>query len=239
MDLSARRAGTPIAIGRRLGIAAVVVGMLAGCTVSEGRESDPLPDGEPTGDASAAPDARTTAGDGVLQARSSGGTEITLLRLRPEAGPLVAGPTRWRIETSGAPRNRPPTVDLVSPEMPMHGIVRFTASAAEDGAWEVDTPIPMEGRWVLYVNLDEGADAAEFALDVAPGDGGGHDHGEHGAMEADLPTKTPMHHRAGSDLDRSDPTAGDRSGDSGRTPEQRSPGIDPGPIHIEQESSDA
>ena len=36
----------------------------------------------------------------------------------------------------------------------------------------------MEGYWELYVNLDYGADAAVFALDVAPGDqGSSHGHG--------------------------------------------------------------
>ncbi len=64
----------------------------------------------------------------------------------------------------------PRSLDLVSPEMPIHGLVR---REVVDG-W-VDIDLPMEGRWTVYVNLDEaGATTSEFRFDVPSGEAGGH-----------------------------------------------------------------
>lgn len=165
-----------------LAVLALTVAGISGCTVSDASGGRAVEDGAvaeaPGMDA---PDAKTPhptreqPGLGASRSRTPGGVEVVLRRADPATGPLEAGPVRWTIETSASPE-RPPTVDLVSPEMPMHGIMRYTASASDDGAWEVEVPIPMEGRWMLYVNLDDGAEAAEFTLDVAPGAGGAHDH---------------------------------------------------------------
>ncbi len=58
------------------------------------------------------------------------------------------------------------SADLVSPSMPSHGITRYAAVPAEDGSYLVETEIPMQGDWVLYVNLDDGGDSAEFPFEV-------------------------------------------------------------------------
>lgn len=101
----------------------------------------------------------------ALNARSPSGT---LVRLRPEEVPLRAGTNRFQVALEGSrPADRPVTVDLVSPTMPTHGIARYAAAPAGE-AYSVEVTIPMEGRWLLYVNLDHGDDAAAFDLDVAP-----------------------------------------------------------------------
>jgi len=66
----------------------------------------------------------------------------------------------------------PVSLDLVSPTMPMHGLVRYPIA---DGLAEID--LPMEGQWAIYVNLDDAGQAsAEFLFDVPPGESGGHQH---------------------------------------------------------------
>jgi len=69
-------------------------------------------------------------------------------------------------------RSTPVSIDIVSPEMPMHGLVRIPVT---DG--EARVQIPMDGEWAIYVNLDaDGAVSAEFLFDVSPGDAGGDAH---------------------------------------------------------------
>jgi hypothetical protein len=110
-----------------------------------------------------------------LAACAPGGT---LLRLHLPV-PLEPGPHRLRLELPVGMNPAALTADLVSPSMPMHGIVRV-ALEVEDGSAGAVVPldIPMEGEWALYVNVDGiGADAAEFLFDVAPGpDGPTHNH---------------------------------------------------------------
>jgi hypothetical protein len=61
------------------------------------------------------------------------------------------------------------SVDVVSPAMPMHGLVRIPVTEGE-----ARIQIPMDGAWALYVNLDDtGAASAEFLFEVSAGDAGG------------------------------------------------------------------
>ncbi|MEE9470538.1 MAG: hypothetical protein V3W32_02395, partial [Gemmatimonadota bacterium] len=83
--------------------------------------------------------------------------------------PVRLGPLSLNIAIrSDSPEPLPVSVDLVSPEMPMHGIRRFDAEAISPTEYTVNLEIPMEGRWLLYVNLDAGVNAASFELDVPP-----------------------------------------------------------------------
>jgi hypothetical protein len=66
-------------------------------------------------------------------------------------------------------------VDLVAPDMPMHGITRFDAEAISADEYLVEMELPMEGRWLVYVNLDIGVNAASFEVDVPPSDVGSHE----------------------------------------------------------------
>lgn len=92
----------------------------------------------------------TSDGQSVL-VRSSAAPSAGLNRLVIEVG------------TDGSP---PRSVDVVAPQMPMHGVVRRIVEW--DGEhWSVQVEIPMPGEWVLYVNFDEGSDAAAFPFVVA------------------------------------------------------------------------
>jgi len=86
--------------------------------------------------------------------------------------PLTAGATRFRITIEDGSGDITPTADLVSPTMPVHGISRYPLRPGDTpDHWVLELEIPMEGRWTLYVNLDDGADAAPFEFDVAAADG--------------------------------------------------------------------
>jgi len=140
---------------------------LAACSTGDAGET---PASSADGQAEREPAATTP---GTWTATSPRGTGVTL---RAEPTPLTAGPVRFEILSPHAP-DGPLTVDLVSPSMPMHGIRRHEAVALENGAWVVEVETPMEGSWALYVNLDHGADAAEFLFEAAPGEeGSGHHH---------------------------------------------------------------
>ncbi len=70
------------------------------------------------------------------------------------------------------------TVDLVSPDMPMHGITRFDSEALSPEEYTVEMDVPMEGRWLVYVNLDIGVNAASFEFRIPEsGEDGRHEHG--------------------------------------------------------------
>lgn len=110
-------------------------------------------------------------GEGPWTATATGGANVTL---SSGNAPFISGSVDLEISVHVPDGHATPkSVDLISPTMPVHGIVRYGVS---DGVATID--IPMEGRWALYVNLDEsGSDSAEFLFDVAPGEGGGHAHG--------------------------------------------------------------
>jgi hypothetical protein len=59
------------------------------------------------------------------------------------------------------------SADLVSPSMPSHGIRRLPALLLGPDVFLVDGEAPMAGDWVLYVNFDEGSDAAEFPFSIS------------------------------------------------------------------------
>lgn len=107
----------------------------------------------------------------TLRASSSGGTAVTLAL--PD-GPVQSGPVKlvFEVDRSGA---APISVDLVSPTMPIHGVVRSPVEPMGAGRYGSTVDVPMEGRWAVYVNLDEtGLDAAQFAFDVGPESDGSH-----------------------------------------------------------------
>ena len=104
---------------------------------------------------------------------STSGTTVTL---SVDAVPVRLGQVLLDVTLDDAPAEALPlSVDLASPEMPMHGVARFEAEALSPGRYQAVVDIPMAGYWQVYVNLDYGADAAVFEFDVAaPEDGDGH-----------------------------------------------------------------
>lgn len=124
--------------------------------------------GEPDGGRGAA------AGDAVAPAAWTGRSPSgAVVRVRPERFPLQPGPVRFHVTVDSAAGPLQLSADLVSPGMPVHGITRFSATRAADGGYDVVAEIPMAGRWMLYVNLDDGDDAVPFELDVGPADSAG------------------------------------------------------------------
>jgi hypothetical protein len=104
--------------------------------------------------------------DHLWTATSSGGTEVALAWAASEAR---VGAVRLELSIARGPASRIVSVDLVSPTMPMHGVVRVPVGRSDDGRWVAELDIPMEGRWAVFVNLDDdGADTAEFRFDVPP-----------------------------------------------------------------------
>ena len=145
---------------------------LAACTAGEANT---------TSDSSVAADvAAAVSGDapanaleafGPWMAESTGGSHVTLSVATDR---LAVGPQSVEISVHSPDGAAAPySVDLVSPSMPMHGVVRYPVAEGQ-----VELTIPMEGDWAVYVNLDgTGDDTAEFVFQVAPDGEGGHQHG--------------------------------------------------------------
>lgn len=118
------------------------------------------------------------SGAGPWSATSASGVRVTVAFPR---APILPGPVRVAVavdDPAGSATAR--SLDLVSPTMPAHGVLRYPVV---DGGAGIE--IPMEGSWAIYVNLDEdGVDTAEFLFDVAAGPGGGH---QHGGMDMAVP----------------------------------------------------
>lgn len=161
-----------ITSGRRWAAMAGAIA-LGACAVGDAQEAEPA-DATATAAVTAARAPAALEGAGPWMAASTGGAHVTLSAAR---APLVEGPQRLGIEVHAALDGvRPLSVDLTSPTMPMHGVIRVPVTETEEG-WVADVHIPMGGLWAVYVNLDEGADAAEFLFEVLNADGSaGHEH---------------------------------------------------------------
>ncbi len=108
---------------------------------------------------------------------TTSGLEVTV---RPGRVPIQVGMTEFHISFATAvSEDAPISIDLVSPEMPAMGVMRYPADRVGDGEYLAQAEIAMEGLWVVYVKLGDGTDAASFEFDVEPADatGAGHSHG--------------------------------------------------------------
>ncbi len=170
---------------RAAGTALAVVVSVAGC-------SDWTPDvsADPAGTSQPAP--------ATWAATSTSGIPVTV---SADAGPLRPGPIELTIRLDEpAEDGLPVTLDLVSPDMPMHGVVRYPTSPEGSGHYAASLEIPMEGYWEIYVNLDYGADAAVFPVEVELPEGAQpHEHGGgagHEVMESPPQAIHPRRRRA-------------------------------------------
>jgi len=126
----------------------------------------------------------------VRRSTTASGIAVTL---HVEDGPLQVG-TRH----IGVGFDQPPTaadaltVDVASADMPMMGVRRFALTPDEDteGRFRAMVDFPMAGSWKVYVNLDDGTDAASFELNVQPGPGGM----SHGPVGGDDPPESTHGH---------------------------------------------
>jgi hypothetical protein len=90
-------------------------------------------------------------------------TDGSMVSVGVGARPPAVGSTSLEISVEGsAPQRSAISVDLLSPTMPAHGIVRYPVV---DGSVTLD--LPMAGRWAIYVTLNAiGENTAEFVFDV-------------------------------------------------------------------------
>lgn len=146
-------------------IAGLSVALAAGCSGGGSRVSA-------SGASSATEDSAATAGEWLARAPRGG-----VVRVKADTGSLRPGRVELAIsiDEPGAD-SLPVTVDLASPTMPMHGIKRFPARRVGRGRFVATVEIPMEGSWALYVNLDDGTEAAQFEFDVPGPDSVAHGH---------------------------------------------------------------
>ncbi|MGE0161272.1 MAG: hypothetical protein AB7T31_17890 [Gemmatimonadales bacterium] len=109
----------------------------------------------------------STAPDAAWVGTTPNGIQVIVT---PVPNPPSVGSLMLTLDT---PDDHPArSVDLVSPTMPAHGVVR---SPVVDGRVAID--VPMEGEWAVYVNFDDvGAVSAQFSFSVARSDGSS-DHG--------------------------------------------------------------
>jgi hypothetical protein len=118
------------------------------------------------------------------------GTPVVVTTANPPTRP---GSISLHIQIRGpGPEALPVSVDVVAPSMPMHGITRFDAQAISAEEYLVEIELPMEGRWLVYVNLDTGADAASFELDVPPSKGARQ--GQHDSPRPEEEAGTAINH---------------------------------------------
>jgi hypothetical protein len=101
---------------------------------------------------------------GTLTSSSPSGTEVSL-----SFHPDPPTPGRLRLEFTlpeGVASSGGLSVDVVAPRMPAHGILRYPVPASAGGRASLDIGIPMAGLWAIYLNLDDGPDAAAFEIQV-------------------------------------------------------------------------
>ncbi len=108
-------------------------------------------------------------GQGPWTATSTSGVRVTI---SVGSTPLTEGPVALAISVVASPSvPAPMSVDFTSPTMPTHGVMRVPVTKSGPGSHEASLEVPMAGLWLFYVNLDDGADTAEFAFDIAAADG--------------------------------------------------------------------
>ena len=110
----------------------------------------------------------------VWTGTTTSGIEVTV---RPDRVPIRVGLTVFRISFEhGIPDDIPVSIDVISPEMPVMGLMRYMAEPSGANTYTSSAEIRMDGAWEIYVNLGDGTDAARFAFDVQPGDPAGNNH---------------------------------------------------------------
>jgi hypothetical protein len=110
-------------------------------------------------------------------ATTTSGITVTV---RPDRVPMRVGVTVFQISFGQEiPADVPVSIDVISPEMPAMGLMRYMAEPAGPNTYTASAEIRMEGAWEIYVNLGDGTDAAPFAFGVQQGEPGTENHGNH------------------------------------------------------------
>ena len=108
---------------------------------------------------------------------TTSGIEVTV---RPDRVPIRVGLTVFQISFEHEiPSDIPVSIDVISPEMPVMGLMRYMAEPSGPNTYTASAEIRMDGAWEIYVNLGDGTDAAPFAFDLHAGDSDTGSHVEH------------------------------------------------------------
>ena len=164
--------------------------VLTACGPPDGRAAGGKADGDGKAAVAAEKASAPFAETGRWDGETATGTPVVVTT--PNL-PIRPGPISLRIQVPNAgPEALPVSVDVVAPEMPMHGITRFDAEAISAEEYLVEMELPMEGRWLVYVNLDIGVNAASFEVDVPPSEGASH--GKHDSPQPEEEAGTATNH---------------------------------------------
>ena len=127
-----------------------------GCTLNDaqaGSEGDKSPETSADLGSQAEWIGTTTSGIGVT--------------VRPDPVPIRVGVTVFQISFEDeVPDDVSVSIDVISPEMPAMGLMRYPAEPSGPKMYNASAEIRMGGAWEVYVNLGDGTDAAPFAFDV-------------------------------------------------------------------------
>ncbi len=105
---------------------------------------------------------------------TTSGIQVTV---RPDPIPLRVGVTVFQISfVDDVPDDIPVSIDVISPEMPVMGLMRYPAEPSGPNTYTASAEISMDGAWEIYVNLGDGTDSAPFAFGVQLGDVDGNNH---------------------------------------------------------------
>ena len=100
----------------------------------------------------------------VWTGTTTSGLAVTV---KPDPFPVRVGETEFKISfDGGVPDQTPISIDVVSPEMPAMGILRYPAETSGPGEYVARARIGMAGAWEIYVNLGDGTDSGRVG--VAP-----------------------------------------------------------------------
>ncbi len=95
---------------------------------------------------------------------TTSGIQVTV---RPDPIPVRVGVTVFQISfEDDIPDDIPVSIDVISPEMPVMGLLRYPAEPSGPNTYTASAEISMDGAWEIYVNLGDGTDSAPFAFGV-------------------------------------------------------------------------
>jgi hypothetical protein len=134
-----------------------------GCTLNDAQA-------EPEGDTSPETADLGNAVDLGSQAEWIGTTTNGVgVTVSPHRVPIRVGVTVFQISFEDeVPDDISVSIDVISPEMPVMGLMRYPAEPSGPSTYTASAEIRMDGAWEIYVNLGDGTDSAPFAFDVQP-----------------------------------------------------------------------
>ncbi len=140
-----------------------------GCTLNDaqaGPEGDTSPETADLGNAVDLANAADLGNQAEWIGTTTNGIGVTV---SPDRVPIRVGVTVFQISFEDeVPDDISVSIDVISPEMPVMGLMRYPAEPSGPSTYTASAEIRMDGAWEIYVNLGDGTDSAPFAFDVQP-----------------------------------------------------------------------